>query len=398
MLHFWLPVYAICALYLLAAVLWPLLPCKLRRHVLRGAIPENRQTAADRLFRRALLQFAVLFAAVDFMLMRTLCLTPEKDQQLAAAAAAVLQIAAVLLIPPSVQRGLRATPSNGQGSTVTERANAKVNLTLAVGAKRPDGYHEVETVMTAVDLFDTVTVSRHPGIRDELICDPPVTERPEDNLCVKALRVFFQELGVKEDFVTITLQKRIPTQAGLGGGSSDAAAVLRGLRTLYAPDMTDTRLEEMAAELGSDVPYFIRGGTVLATGRGERLAPLPSMPECWFVIVKPEESHSTAAMYAAIDRATAQTVSDSQTVLEGLRNGDLSDIAAGLHNDFQQVLPEGSAVPAIVSLLREQGALNAQMTGSGSAVFGLFRNREDAEAVAGVLKETYPYTFCVQQV
>lgn len=398
MLRFWIPAYFICALYLLAAVLWPLLPCKLRRHVLRGAIPENRKTAADRLFRRALLQFAVLFAAVDFMLMRTLCLMPEKDQQLAAAAAAVLQIAAVLLIPPSVQRGLRATPSKGQGSTVTEIANAKVNLTLAVGEKRPDGYHEVETVMTAVGLFDTVTVSRHPGIRDELICHPPVTEHPEDNLCMNVLRVFFQELGVKEDFVTITLQKRIPTQAGLGGGSSDAAAVLRGLRTLYAADVADTRLEEMAAELGSDVPYFIRGGTVLATGRGEWLAPLPPMPECWFVIVKPEESHSTAAMYAAIDRATAQTVSDSQAVLDGLRNGDLSAIAAGLHNDFQQVLPEGSAVPAIVSLLREQGALNAQMTGSGSAVFGLFRNREDAESVAGVLKETYPYTFCVQQV
>ena len=398
MLHFWLPVYAICALYLLAAVLWPLLPCKLRRHVLRGAIPENRQTAADRLFRRALLQFAVLFAAVDFMLMRTLCLTPEKDQQLAAAAAAVLQIAAVLLIPPSVQRGLRATPSNGQGSTVTERANAKVNLTLAVGAKRPDGYHEVETVMTAVDLFDTVTVSRHPGIRDELICDPPVTERPEDNLCVKALRVFFQELGVKEDFVTITLQKRIPTQAGLGGGSSDAAAVLRGLRTLYAPDMTDTRLEEMAAELGSDVPYFIRGGTTAATGRGERLAPLPPMPECWFVIVKPEESHSTAAMYAAIDRAEIKRSADSWAVRQGLAAGDLRQIAAGLSNDFQQVLPEGSAVPAIVRSLREQEALNAQMTGSGSAVFGLFRDRENAEAAAGVLKGTYPHTFCVQQV
>lgn len=398
MLRFWIPVYAICALYLLAAALWPLLPCKLRRHMLRGAIPENRQTAADRLFRRALLQFAVLFAAVDFMLMRTLCLTPEKDQQLAAAAAAVLQIAAVLLIPPSVQRGLRATPSNGQGSTVTETANAKVNLTLAVGDKRPDGYHEVESVMTAVDLFDTVTVSRHPGIRDELICDPPVTERPEDNLCMKALRVFFQELGVKEDFVTITLQKRIPTQAGLGGGSSDAAAVLRGLRTLYAPDMTDTRLEEMAAELGSDVPYFIRGGTAAATGRGERLAPLPSMPECWFVIVKPEESYSTAAMYTAIDSAEIKPSADSWAVRQGLAEGDLRQIAAGLSNDFQQVLPEGSAVPAIVRSLRELRALNAQMTGSGSAVFGLFRHREDAEAAAGVLKETYPHTFCVQQV
>ena len=398
MLRFWIPAYFICALYLLAAVLWPLLPCKLRRHVLRGTIPENRQTAADRLFRRALLQFAVLLAAVDFMLMRMLCLTPEKDQQLAAAAAAVLQIAAVLLLPPSVQRGLRATPSNGQGSTVTEIANAKVNLTLAVGAKRPDGYHEVETVMTAVDLFDTVTVSRHPGIRDELICDPPVTERPEDNLCMKALRVFFQELGVKEDFVTITLQKRIPTQAGLGGGSSDAAAVLRGLRTLYAPDMTDTRLEEMAAELGSDVPYFIRGGTAAATGRGERLALLPPMPECWFVIVKPEESHSTAAMYAAIDSVKAERGADSQCMRQGLAAGDLRQIAAGLSNDFQQVLPEDSAVPAIVRSLRELGALNAQMTGSGSAVYGLFRHREDAEAAAGVLKGTYPHTFCVQQV
>ena len=398
MLRFWIPAYFICALYLLAAVLWPLLPCKLRRHVLRGAIPEHRKTAADRLFRRALLQFAVLFAAVDFMLMRTLCLMPEKDQQLAAAAAAVLQIAAVLLIPPSVQRGLRATPSKGQGSTVTEIANAKVNLTLAVGDKRPDGYHEVETVMTAVGLFDTVTVSRHPGIRDELICHPPVTEHPEDNLCMKVLRVFFQELGVKEDFVTITLQKRIPTQAGLGGGSSDAAAVLRGLRTLYAPDMTDTRLEEMAAELGSDVPYFIRGGTAAATGRGERLAPLPPMPECWYVIVKPEESHSTAAMYAAIDSVKAERGADSQCMRQGLAAGDLRQIAAGLSNDFQQVLPEGSAVPAIVRSLREQEALNAQMTGSGSAVFGLFRDRENAEAAAGVLKGTYPHTFCVQQV
>ena len=110
MLRFWLPAYTICALYLLAAALWPLMPCKLRRHVLRDAIPKNRQAAADRLFRRVFLQFAVLFAAVDFMLMRMLCLTSEKNEQLAAAAAAVLQVAAVLLIPPSVQRSLRAAP------------------------------------------------------------------------------------------------------------------------------------------------------------------------------------------------------------------------------------------------------------------------------------------------
>ena len=281
---------------------------------------------------------------------------------------------------------------------VEEKACAKVNLTLSVGEKRPDGYHEVETVMTGVGLHDTVTLYRNAGPWDKLECDPPVTERAGDNLCMKALRVFFEEFGPKKDFVTIRLEKTIPTQAGLGGGSSDAAAVLRALRTLYAPQMIDGQLEEMAARLGSDVPFFIRGGTALATGRGEKLAALPDMPPCWLVIVKPEESHSTAAMYAAIDSAESRSGSNSRMVLEGLDGGDLAKIAAGLSNDFQQVLPEGSAIPAIVETLRQQGALNAQMTGSGSAVFGLFHRREDAELAASVLKEDYPQTFCVPQV
>lgn len=281
---------------------------------------------------------------------------------------------------------------------VEEKACAKVNLTLSVGEKRPDGYHEVETVMTGVGLHDTVTLYRNVGPWDKLECDPPVTERAGDNLCMKALRVFFEEFGPKKDFVTIRLEKTIPTQAGLGGGSSDAAAVLRALRTLYAPDMTDTQLEEVAARLGSDVPFFIRGGTALATGRGEKLSALPDMPPCWLVIVKPEESHSTAAMYAAIDNAPRRVSGDSRAVREWLEKGDLSAIAAGLNNDFQQVLPEGSAVPAIVEALRQQGALNAQMSGSGSAVFGLFRCREDAETAAKALKETYPRTFCVSKV
>ncbi len=281
---------------------------------------------------------------------------------------------------------------------VEENACAKINLTLSVGRKRPDGYHEVETVMTAVGLCDTVALYRNTGPWDKLECDPPVTERAGDNLCMKALRVFFEEFGPKKDFVTIQLEKHIPTQAGLGGGSSDAAAVLRGLRTLYAPNMTDTRLEKMAEKLGSDVPFFIRGGTALATGRGEKLKALPDMPPCWLVIVKPEESHSTAAMYAAIDNAERRSGSDSRMVLEGLDNADLAKIAAGLSNDFQQVLPEGSAIPAIVEALRQHGALNAQMTGSGSAVFGLFYRQEDAELVASLMKETYPQTFCVPQV
>ena len=156
----------------------------------------------------------------------------------------------------------------------TERAYAKINLTLDVGAKRADGYHEITSVMQRISLWDTVTVERGTGC-DSLLCSVPVTEDVNDNLCMKALRVFFAETAMESGGVSITLEKHIPTQAGLGGGSSDAAAVLLALRTLYAPRMTDMRLERLAEKLGSDVPFFIRGGTQLAVGRGEIVTPLP---------------------------------------------------------------------------------------------------------------------------
>ena len=130
----------------------------------------------------------------------------------------------------------------------TERAYAKINLTLDVGAKRADGYHEITSVMQRISLWDTVTVERGTGC-DSLLCSVPVTEDINDNLCMKALRVFFAETAMESGGVSITLEKHIPTQAGLGGGSSDAAAVLLALRTLYAPRMTDMRLERLAEKL-----------------------------------------------------------------------------------------------------------------------------------------------------
>lgn len=282
---------------------------------------------------------------------------------------------------------------------ITIDAHAKVNLTLSVGAKRPDGYHAVETVMTGVSLSDTVTLTRGGAAEDTLLCATPMTQRPEDDLCMRALGTFFRETGIiRADAVTIALEKRIPAQAGLGGGSSDAAAVLCGLRALYAPHITDGELERIAALLGSDVPYFIRGGTALATGRGEVMAALPAMPPCAFVIVKPEESYSTAAMYAAIDSADVMHTGGSDAVLEGLRTGDLTMIAAGINNDFQRVLPAGSVVPAIVNALLAHGALCAQMTGSGSAVFGIYAHRQAAEEAAAALRETYPHAFCADAV
>ena len=180
-----------------------------------------------------------------------------------------------------------------------EKAYAKVNLTLAVGEKRPDGYHEVVSVMQRVSLHDTLTAERTAsGI--SLTCSDPALPAGEENLAHRAATLFFRETGITGG-AALALEKSVPSQAGLGGGSSDAASVLLALRRLYAPAVSDTALEAMAAALGSDVPFFIRGGTQLATGRGEVLSPLPPLTEGWFVIVKPPESFSTAAMYRRLD-------------------------------------------------------------------------------------------------
>ena len=279
----------------------------------------------------------------------------------------------------------------------TERAHAKVNLTLEVGAKRADGYHEVTSVMQRISLWDTVTVERGTG-RDRLLCDAPVTEDENDNLCMRAVKVFFAETGLKSDGVTVTLEKRIPMQAGLGGGSSDAAAVLRALRTLYDSGIGDGALESMGAKLGSDVPFFIRGGTQLATGRGEVVAPLPGLTAGWFVVVKPEEGYATAEMYRRLDEPGSVLVRNSRYMQDAVAANNVHAVAAELHNSFERVVPKGSSLRTIKDALWARGALGTLLSGSGSAVFGLFDDREAALAAADALQETWPLTFLAQPV
>ena len=279
----------------------------------------------------------------------------------------------------------------------TERAHAKVNLTLEVGAKRADGYHEVTSVMQRISLWDTVTVERGTG-RDRLLCDAPVTEDENDNLCMRAAKVFFAETGLKSDGVTVTLEKRIPMQAGLGGGSSDAAAVLRALRTLYDSGIGDGALESMGAKLGSDVPFFIRGGTQLATGRGEVVSPLPPLAAGWFVVVKPAEGYATAEMYHRLDRPGSVLVRNSRYMQDAVAANNVHAVAAELHNSFERVVPKGSSLRTVKDALRARGALGTLLSGSGSAVFGLFDDREAALAAADALQETWPLTFLAQPV
>ena len=278
----------------------------------------------------------------------------------------------------------------------TEQAYAKVNLTLDVGAKRADGYHGITSVMQRISLWDTVTAERGTG-RDTLLCSVPVTEDVNDNLCLMALRVFVAEIGIESDGVSVTLEKHIPTQAGLGGGSSDAAAVLRALRTLFAPGMPDAQLETLAAKLGSDVPFFIRGGTQLATGRGELVRPLPPLTAGWFVVVKPEEGYSTAEMYRRLDACGDLTAGDSRMV-DAVAGNNVHAIAAELRNSFERAVPESSRLWDIKSALRAHGALGTLLSGSGSAVFGLYDDQGEAIAAAETLRRTWPQIFVTRPV
>ena len=277
-----------------------------------------------------------------------------------------------------------------------EKAYAKVNLTLAVGEKRLDGYHEVVSVMQRVSLCDTLTAEQtREGIT--LTCSDPALPSGEENLAHRAASLFFRETGIAGG-AALTLEKRIPSQAGLGGGSSDAASALLALRKLYAPALSDTELETMAAALGSDVPFFIRGGTQLATGRGEVLSPLPSLTDGWFVIVKPTESFSTPAMYRRLDEPGSVLVRNSRYMQDAVAANNVHAVAVELHNSFERVVPKDSSLRTIKDALRAQGALGTLLSGSGSAVFGLFDDQSAAAAAAEALKKTWPWVFVARPV
>lgn len=270
---------------------------------------------------------------------------------------------------------------------VVELAPAKVNLTLDVGAKHHDGYHDVVSVMTSVGLYDVITVETEQGEGIHLTCSDPSLACDGTNLAFRAAALFFEHFGILCDGVHIHLEKNVPMQAGLGGGSSDAAAVLRALRRLYAPNMTLRELERISIRLGSDVPYCICGAAALVQGRGEQLRKLPALPECWFVLCKPEESYSTAAMYGRIDAEQPACRIDTEAMLRALENASLREITAQVANIFEAVLPEGSAVPALRSGLLAQGAAVACMSGSGSAVFGIFPEEQTAAAACEAMKK-----------
>lgn len=261
------------------------------------------------------------------------------------------------------------------------RAYAKINLALDVVGRRPDGYHEIRTVMQSISLADEVSVGRASEGFD-LLVDPPRTEvgPREKNTAYLAWRLLCDRLG-EELPVRVALRKNVPAGAGLGGGSADAAAVLRGLDGLFGLGLSVEEMRDVASGIGADVPFCVSGGTALGEGVGEILRPAPPPPDHRLLVVKPRRAADTGAVYRSYD-ANSTGGGAADRVLQALRSGDLAGLAGALGNDLAPVAKR--MVPEVAELegsLLEAGAMGASMTGSGTAVYGLFRD-EDAVARA----------------
>ncbi len=270
---------------------------------------------------------------------------------------------------------------------ILQKAYAKINIGLDVLCRREDGYHELKMIMQTVDICDDLLLekTKQPGIVLRTDCD----KVPSDgsNLIYKAARLL---LDGREDAegVRITLTKRIPVAAGMAGGSSDAAAALKGINELFEMGHSLEHLQELGLKLGADVPYCLAGGTMLSEGIGEILTPLPPPPDCFLVVAKPDIDVSTAFVYGNlhVDELTGHP--DIDGMVRALYDGSLSGITDRLGNVLETVTVKAyPVIEEIKRLLRSEGAENALMSGSGPSVFGIFTERKTAETAARAVED-----------
>lgn len=284
-------------------------------------------------------------------------------------------------------------------TTLYEGAFAKINLTLDVLGKRPDGYHDIKSVMQAISVRDDIEIDVGTGKPWKLLCDKAHIPTDDRNLAWKAAKLFFDTTGIDPDGIEIRITKRIPSEAGLGGGSADAAAVLRALNRHYGAPFSLPALAELGGQIGSDVPFCTLCGTAVAEGRGERMRHLPNMPDCIFVICKPEFSVSTPELYRKLDETVIGRRPDHSAMESAILAGDLGKVAMNLCNVFDPVVTaEHLELNYIKSIFNTYGSLGQQMTGSGSAVFCIVDNFEYAAVICNMLKENYPEVFIAKPV
>lgn len=280
-------------------------------------------------------------------------------------------------------------------------ARAKINLTLDVTGKREDGYHLVKMVMQSVDLHDDVRVTIVRGEKKPrgivLSCSMPFLPTDSSNLAYRAAELFYKETGVPLETCEIFIEKRIPIAAGLAGGSTDAAAVLRALNQLHDTGLSRDRLCEMGLKLGADVPYCLIGGTMLAEGIGEKLTELSPMQPCYVVLCKPPFAVSTKEVYQEIDSVDILEHPDNKGMMAALNQGDYEGVCAYLSNVMETVTAaKRRQIGEIKSFLAENGADGTLMSGSGPTVYGLFSDESRAKTAAKMLRRRFADTFLTE--
>ena len=279
-------------------------------------------------------------------------------------------------------------------TTLYEGAFAKVNLTLDVLGKRDDGYHDLKSIMQTLSIRDDIEIDVGTGKPWKLLCDKEGIPTDERNLAWKAAKIYCDAVKKDPDGLEIRITKRIPSEAGMGGGSADAAAVLRALNRHFGEPLSIMALAELGAEVGSDVPFCVLCGTAMVEGRGERLRKLPDLPDCFFVVCKPDFSCSTAELYKKIDETVIAKRPDHQAMESALLAGDLGKVAENIWNVFDPVVTaEHLEMNYIKSIFNSYGAVAYQMTGSGSAVYAIVPSFEYAAVICNMLRENYPQVY-----
>lgn len=278
--------------------------------------------------------------------------------------------------------------------TVHLKAPAKINLTLDITGVRDDGYHTMKMIMQSVDLCDLVRIEKTAQGGIGIACSDPTLPAGEGNIAHRAAAAFFNAVRQSDRNILIHLEKRIPHEAGLAGGSADAAAVIVGLNELYGTMLTTRQMCQIGLTVGADVPFCIQGGTALAEGIGELLLPLPSLPKCLILIAKPKAGIKTAESFRKFDQNGSNHYPDTERAMGAIVAGDLEGMAAEMCNVLEEVaqVPE---IERIKKCMLQNGALGSVMTGSGSAVIGVFDARSRAKSCQRLLEADYDEVFLV---
>ena len=280
---------------------------------------------------------------------------------------------------------------------ITVKAAAKINLLLDLTAVLENGYHSIYTVMQSVGIFDEVTVETDDSANIELSCSDKTMPVDSKNTAWKAAEYFLDYIDNKNSGVKIHIEKRIPSQAGMAGGSADAAAVIKALNILLDAKLTESELYKIGEKVGADVPFCISGGTKLCLNKGEVMASLPDLPDCYIVVAKPNQGVSTKDAYANFDSAEWIRHPDNEGFLFAATQNDLDKMCSKAANVFEQVVEVSDRVK-IKATMRNHNAKLAMMTGSGAAVFGLFEDKNEADECFNELKKKYESVFITTPV